>query len=229
MKDETSHQAASGSRNLRRLVLALGLAGIGGLGCATITLAPPADERAVKQFQPAAEQGDARAQYQLGLSYRYGSSGLPRDPAKAAAWLRKSAAAGNVDAQFALGDLYLSGWAGQAADPAQALDWFRQAAASHLGNQLWLADLLENGRPGLLPPDPGAAQALYLQAARRSRLACQRLGRLAERGQGAETGPAAALKWYVRGGATVDAARLEKMLKPGEIARIRSEAAGWLQ
>lgn len=216
-------------RVARRLVLAVGLAGIVGLGCATITLAPPTDERAAKQFLPAAEQGDPVAQYQLGLSYRYGTSGLPRDPAKAVAWLRKAAAAGNADAQFALGDLYLNGNEGLAADPAQALAWLQQAAANNPGNQLWLADLLENGRPGVVPADPAAARALYMQAAPRSRLARQRLGRLAERGQGGESGARAALKWYVLAAAASDIDRLEKSMQAGEIARARADAAGWQQ
>lgn len=214
-------------RVARRLLLAVGLAGIVGLGCATITLAPPTDERAAKQFLPAAEQGDPVAQYQVGLSYRYGTSGLPRDPAKAVSWLRKAATAGNADAQFALGDLYLNGNEGLAADPAQALSWFHQAAAKNSGNQLWLADLLEKGRPGVLPADPAAARALYVQAAPRSRLACQRLGQMAERGSGGESGPLAALKWYVLADSAVDIARQEKMLKPAEVARARAEAAGW--
>lgn len=216
-------------RIARRLVLAVGLAGIVGLGCATITLAPPNDERAVKHFLPAAEQGDARAQYQLALSYRYGSSGLPRDPAKAVAWLRKAAAAGNADAQFALGDLYLNGNEGLPADPVQALAWLQQAAANNPGNQLWLADLLENGRPGVVPADPVAACALYLQAAPRSRLARQRLGRLAERGSGSESGAVAALKWYVLAAAASEIERLEKSMQAREIARARADAARWLQ
>jgi len=215
------------SRAARRLLLAVGLAGIVGFGCATITLAPPTDERAMKQFLPAAEKGDPLAQYQLGLSYRYGSSGLSRDPAKAVLWLRKAAEAGNADAQFALGDIYLNGNEGLPPAPEQALPWFYRAAATHLGNQLWLADFLEKGRPGVIPADPAAARALYLQAAPRSRLACQRLGQMAEHGSGSESGLAVALKWYVLAGATLDIARQEKMLKPAEIARVRAEAAGW--
>ena len=216
-----------GGKAARRLLLAVGLAGIVGLGCATIRLAPPTDERAAKQFLPAAEQGDPVAQYQLGLSYRYGSSGLPRDPAKAILWLRKAAEAGNADAQFALGDLFLNGSDGLAADPAQALPWFYKAAAKSSGNQLWLADFLEKGRPGVIAADPAAARALYLQAAPRSRLARLRLGQIAEGGSGNESGPVMALKWYVLAGSAVDIARLEKILKPAEIARARSEAAGW--
>ena len=72
----------------RRLIILAGLASIVGLGCMSISLAPPADERAAKQFAPAAEKGDRVAQYQLASSYRYGSSGLPLDMNKAASSMR---------------------------------------------------------------------------------------------------------------------------------------------
>ena len=207
----------------RHLSLVVGLASIVGLGCMSISLAPPADERATRQFAPAAEKGDRVAQYQLALSYRYGSSGLPLDLNKAAQWMRKSAEAGNVDAQFALGDMLAKGWNGTLPVPDEALLWFRRAAESHLGSRLWLAEQLEKGGAPLGLSDRNAARELYLASAGLSRLARHRLGQMAER----DGNPGEALKWYVVAGSEDDAARLEKGMKRTDSERARQEAARW--
>lgn len=52
----------------RGALLALGLLAIMGLGCATVTLQPPEDARAKTLFLPAAEKGDAVAQFRMGQS-----------------------------------------------------------------------------------------------------------------------------------------------------------------
>lgn len=207
----------------RRLIILAGLASIVGLGCMSISLAPPADERAAKQFAPAAEKGDRVAQYQLASSYRYGSSGLPLDMNKAASWMRKSAEAGNSDAQFALGDMLAKGWSGTPPAPDEALGWFRRAAESHLGNRLWLAGQLDKGGAPLGIADRAAARELYLAAAAQSRLARHRLGQMAERSGSLGE----ALKWYVLAASDDDAARLEKGMKRTDIERARQEAARW--
>lgn len=207
----------------RRLTLMVGLAAIVGLGCMSIRLAAPADERAAKQFAPAAEKGDRIAQYQLASSYRYGSSGLPLDMAKAASWMRKAAEAGNGDAQFALGDMLAKGWSGMPPAPDEALLWFRRAAESHLGNRLWLAEQLAKGAPPLGITDRAAARDLYLAAAGPSRLARHRLGQMAERSGSLGE----ALKWYVLAASDDEIARIETGMKRAEIERARQEAARW--
>ncbi len=49
---------------------------------------------ALAEWQPLAEQGDARAQYEVGALHHYGR-GVPKNPAKAAAWYRKAASQGH--------------------------------------------------------------------------------------------------------------------------------------
>lgn len=53
-------------------------------------------------FKPLAEQGNAPAQYSLGLMYRNGR-GVPKDDQQAVFWYRKAADQGNADAQYNLG------------------------------------------------------------------------------------------------------------------------------
>ena len=55
----------------------------------------------------AAAQGDADAQFRLGVMYRVGE-GVPKNPAGAIEWFKKAAAQGNSDAQFNLGMMHYS-------------------------------------------------------------------------------------------------------------------------
>ena len=73
-----------------------------------------------------AEQGDARAQNQLGVMY-FNGAGVRQDKAEAAMWLRKAAEQGFESAQYNLGVMYFYG-AGVRQDKAEAAMWFRKAA-----------------------------------------------------------------------------------------------------
>jgi TPR repeat protein len=55
-------------------------------------------------FRKAAGQGDALAQYFLGVLYR-DCNGVPQDKPQALAWYRKSADQGNALAQFDIGSM----------------------------------------------------------------------------------------------------------------------------
>ena len=84
----------------------------------------------LEQTKKAAEQGDASAQYNLGLHYVDGR-GVTKDDAEAVRWYRKAAEQGNADGQFELGYMYESG-KGVAKDGVEAVKWYQKAAA--LGN-----------------------------------------------------------------------------------------------
>lgn len=81
---------------------------------------------ALREWQPLAEQGDASAQYHLGMLYHKGR-GVPQDDGQARKWYAKAAAQGQAKAQFSLGTLYFNGEGGST-DYQQALRWFRLAA-----------------------------------------------------------------------------------------------------
>jgi uncharacterized protein len=80
---------------------------------------------ALREWQPLAKQGDARAQFLLGLLYDKGE-GVPQDSIQARQWYEKAASQGEVDAQVNLGISYASGEGVK--DYQQALKWFRLAA-----------------------------------------------------------------------------------------------------
>jgi hypothetical protein len=63
---------------------------------------------AMKEFRPLAEQGDAEAQFKLGLMYG-GGEGVPLDYPEALRWFRKAAEQGLAKAQNYLGTIYARG------------------------------------------------------------------------------------------------------------------------
>jgi hypothetical protein len=81
---------------------------------------------ALREWRPLAEQGNAKAQYNLGLMYRNGH-GVPQDDAEAMGWWRKAAEQGNAGAQNNLGVMYRNGH-GVPQDYAEAMGWYRKAA-----------------------------------------------------------------------------------------------------
>ena len=70
----------------------------------------------------AAEQGDAAAQYSLGVLYSTGE-GVLQDDKKAITWYRKAAEQGHAHAQFNLGIGYATG-VGVLQDDKKAYMWF---------------------------------------------------------------------------------------------------------
>ena len=66
------------------------------------------DSEELQQFIKAARQGDAEAQYNLGVCYEYGK-GVPQDDAQAAEWFKKAAEQGYAEAQCQLGFFYENG------------------------------------------------------------------------------------------------------------------------
>lgn len=83
---------------------------------------------ALREWQPLAEQGDARAQFSFGLLYENGD-GVPRDYTKARQWYEKAAAQGDAKAQLYLG-LQSSFGQGVPMDLVEAYMWYSLAAGN---------------------------------------------------------------------------------------------------
>lgn len=81
---------------------------------------------AYRESSKLAQQGDAIAQYILGLMYDAGQ-GVPRDYARAVKWYRAAAEQGHAGAQNNLGRMYDKGF-GVPQDRLQAAKWYRAAA-----------------------------------------------------------------------------------------------------
>ena len=78
------------------------------------------------EFEEKAKQGDANAQFQLGLQYLSGKV-VAKDPVEAEIWLTKSAGQGNANAQYTLARMYHEGQ-GVPQNYKAAVKWYTKAA-----------------------------------------------------------------------------------------------------
>ena len=85
-------------------------------------------ETAYKLILPLAEQGDAYAQFNLGLMYGNGL-GVPQDYKEAEKWYRLSAEQGHPEAQYNLGQMYRIGQ-GVQQDHVLAHMWWNLSASN---------------------------------------------------------------------------------------------------
>jgi TPR repeat protein len=97
-------------------------------------------DTAFNSFNELAVQGDATAQYQLGLLY-YQGLGVEQNYGEASHWYRQAGEQGNADAQYSLGNMFLMG-EGVSQDDSLAISWYEKAAdqghvaARHNANNL---------------------------------------------------------------------------------------------
>jgi TPR repeat protein len=87
-----------------------------------------------------AEQGDAKAQFDLGFMYDLGLI-VPQDYQEAVKWYRKAAEQGYTEAHFSLSYIYFQG-RGVLKDYVQAHMWLNLAAAKGLENAAQRRDLV---------------------------------------------------------------------------------------
>ena len=80
-------------------------------------------------WEPLAQKGDSKAQFNIGWMYHNGY-GLAIDDELAFKWWIKAAEFGYTDAYYALADLYLAGF-GVKKDPDAAMGWYIAAAQRH--------------------------------------------------------------------------------------------------
>jgi TPR repeat protein/uncharacterized caspase-like protein len=151
---------------------------------------------AMTWLRRAADQGDAHAQYSVGILYRHGW-GIPQDYSQAMVWYRKAADQGWTEAQSTIGDLYLYGW-GVPQDYQQAMAWYRKAAdRGDSRAESAIGDLYVHGNGG--PQDYTQAMAWYLKAANQGEPSAQYgLGRLYDGGLGVHQDYAQARSWYLK-------------------------------
>ncbi|MEK6748617.1 MAG: tetratricopeptide repeat protein [Pseudomonadota bacterium] len=81
---------------------------------------------ALAKWQDLAKQGNALAQFNIGIMYMHGR-GVTQDYAQALQWYRLAATQGYAAAQLNIGVMYNKGQ-GVAANYFEAAQWFRQAA-----------------------------------------------------------------------------------------------------
>jgi len=186
----------------------------------------------VEDWRRAAEQGDARAQCNLGVRYYYGE-GVPRDYAEELTWYHKAAEQGHARAQFNLG-VYYARDEGVPRDYAKALKWYRKAADQ--GDAPAQCNLGVCYAHGLgVPRDHAEAVKWYRKAAGQGDANAQfNLGLAYLEGQGVPNDLVLAYKWlHVAGIRDADARarrqRLAKSMTREQIAEGQRLAREWLE
>ena len=81
-------------------------------------------KQALTQLQPLAHQGNATAQYYLGIMYAHGQ-GVEIDHKLSAKWVERAAKQGHAQAQYFLSVLYTAGL-GVPKDQAKARVWYQK-------------------------------------------------------------------------------------------------------
>ena len=112
---------------------------------------------AIADFKSAlilANQGDASAQYTLGVMYAYGID-VPENRIEAVKWFRLAADQGDASAQYNLGFAYANG-IGVTQSYTEAVKWYRLAAdqgyAEATNNLILMKSMQKNSKPNV--PNP---------------------------------------------------------------------------
>lgn len=145
---------------------------------------------------PVAKQGDAFAQYNLGVMYAQGL-GVGKNEKEAVGWYQKAAAQGYPEAQSNLGLMYEFG-RGVDIDYELAMDWYSKAAAQGYAlAQHNIGSMYFNGNG--VPKDDVRAFEWYRKAAEQDfALAQNALGAMYAKGWGVKEDLTTGLEWIMK-------------------------------
>jgi len=145
---------------------------------------------AIKWFELAATQKYTKAQFQLGIIYLYGESGIKSNPVYALNYLRDAAQNRYAEAQFELANYYLTGKTDNVNYP-EAVKWYRAAAEQkHVKAMVELGKILNEGRGGITPQIDEAKRLLSEAAESGNSEAIQYLRNMPQHGLVAAHNPA---------------------------------------
>ncbi len=190
-------------------------------------------DAALLEFRPAAEQGNANAQYYLGSMYEMGE-GVPKNNAQAFHWYKLAGDNGNSAGQARAGWMSYQGQ-GVPKNFVEAFRWFRLAAEQgHTGAMNMLGSMYFSGTG--VPQDSGKAYKLWSLTASQEHSTGQFNLGIFHRGEGSSQGNVLAYMWFELSsshgdGNSFNAQRelkaLTKRMAPAEIAEARKRVKVW--
>ena len=166
---------------------------------ADLTAAVSAIERgdyatALHELRLLAEQGDAKAQFNLGVMYAKGG-GVPQNDRQAVFWWRKAAEQGLVEAQYNLGLMYANG-KGVPQNDRQAVFWWRKAAEQGYAEAQYNLGVNYDRGKGV-PQNDRQAVFWYHKAAEQGLAGAQyNLGVMYDNGEGVPQNDRQAVFWW---------------------------------
>lgn len=186
----------------------------------TASQRPPAAATAIRT---PAEEGNADAQYNLGVIYERGQ-GIPQNYTQAVYWYQKAAEQGHEAAENNLAGMYLDG-RGLPQDYTQAVNWYRKAADQGLATaQENLGDLYFLGKG--VTQDYSKAVYWYLKAAEQGYGKAQyNLGNMYHYGRGVTQSYAEDYFWTSLAASATD---YSGNLRPEDVQKWRDEAISHL-
>lgn len=151
----------------------------------------------IESEREAAQQGDARSQFNLGLRYAHGQGGVSQDHAAAMKWFRRAAEQGFADAFVAIGVMYQNG-NGVSKDYTAAMELYHKGAK--LGNADAEVNIGFLYRSGLgVRQDYAMAISWYFKAAKRVNADAQlNVGYMYRNGFGVPQDFSKAMEWYLK-------------------------------
>ena len=151
---------------------------------------------AFKEWTPLAEQGDVKAQYNLGLLYLNGD-GARQDFQQAFSWFKKAAEQGDARAQYHIGRAYLLG-EGVTKDLKQGFEWSLKAAEQGIAKAQHNVGLSYERGQGVTK-DLKQAFSWYKKAAEQGYVGSQvLLSFMYYFGEGVEINPKIAYDWMMK-------------------------------
>ncbi len=181
----------------------------------------------------AAESGDPKALFQLGMRYSEGN-GVKRDMAASAEWFSRAAELGFAPAQYSIGSLHEKG-IGVERDVDRAAGFYEQAAMQGNARAMHnLAVIAATGNPSGASPDMDKAVKWFTDAANFGIKDSQfNLGILYGQGLGVPQNLSESYKWFALAAKTGDSDAASKRdevanaMDPDDLALARKEVAGW--
>lgn len=186
---------------------------------------------ALEEWQLAANQGNAKAQYRLGAAY-YAGEGVTLSYEEAAALFLLSSKQGNADAQHNLGVMYSDG-RGVPQSYDEARHWYTLAAdQGHAGAQRSVGFHHELGFGGVPASKVEAAKWYLLAAEQGDPFAQFALGSMYAKGEGVPRNDLLAYKWWNLAAAhglgnPANITTLEGRMTPDQIAEAQKLSAEW--
>ena len=147
-----------------------------------------------QQIEALAEDGEADAQYEIGLFY-FDGNGVLQDYQIAREWFLLAAEQEDVFAQEILGDMYRDGL-GVQRDYRVAIEWYRRAAEQWLATAQYKLGLLYLEGTGVSPDHYEAFRWFKSAAAQGYSDAQIRIGDMYAQGIGVEIDDALAYMWF---------------------------------
>jgi TPR repeat protein len=182
----------------------------------------------LSELTPLAENGDAEAQYTLGIIYSQGQ-GVLQDDAEAVKWYRRAADQGYVLAQGNLGYMFSKG-RGVVQNDGEAMKWFWMAAEQGQGSAQYNVGLRYHKGQGVLQDYVEAKRWYRMAAVQGIAQAQHNLGYMYSTGKGVTQDYVTSHVWFniasANGheGAGVNRDELTKQLSPADVSTAQRRA-----